>query len=379
MRAILSALLSLVLGFVFSANAFAFDGPSIPQNIPFTKNGTTYTAYVQTWHPWYNQSSICYYAENFNQTYAPVFNTDGIPIFGWVNTAVILNPASFNQSWDDEEHFNSTDVLCGFTFQQNSWIDLDAPPWRPYRGQYTWADWYYWDDDGRQNYILKEDLVRAVGIDVKINVTFDFNGQFGLGAYTAGDVVIAGGPPVSPWNYPVTPYDPGSYDGRSFFYDNNHLGEDEAQPEGAPVHAIGPGKVVWYKQAAGYGELVAVVEHTLNTTYSFKNAYGSKVKTKKILSIYGHIRSCDQRQAPMTCTNLSVGDPIDSNTIIGYINDDTHNGDGTEHLHLGIRLSSAAVAKQKDPGKWFRGYEGDTTFGTDFTAASTAIQILRGE
>lgn len=380
MSKFVSWLLSVALGCLLNSTVLAFDGPEIPFQIPFQRNGITYTAYAQTWYPEFQESSICYYAENFSQAYAPIFNTDGILIFGYVNTAVVLNPASFNQAWDDEEHFNSINTLCGFTHPgSNGWIDLNAPPWRPYRGQYTWGNWYVRDDVERQNWILTEDLVRAVGIDIKINVTFDFNGQFGLGAYTAGDVIIAGGPPVSPWNYPVTPYDPGSYDGRSFFYDSNHLGEDEALAEGIPVHAIGPGKVVWYKQAEGYGELVAVVEHTLNTSYSFKNAYGSKVKTKKILSIYGHIRKCDTRQSPTACTEITVGDLVDSNTIIGYINDDAHNGDGTEHLHLGIRLSSAAIAKQRDPTAWFRGYEGDTTFGTDFTAASTAIKLLRGE
>lgn len=36
-------------------------------------------------------------------------------------------------------------------------------------------------------------------------------------------------------DYPILPYNPGSYEGRSFFYDNDHLGEDIKLEEGKPV------------------------------------------------------------------------------------------------------------------------------------------------
>jgi hypothetical protein len=178
----------------------------------------------------------------------------------------------------------------------------------------------------------------------------------------------------SVWNFPVLPYNPGSYNGRSFFYDNNHLGEDETLPEKTPIRAIGPGVIKKYGPASGYGELVVVVEHDLGKTYEFTNAYGDVVSTRYILSIYGHLRPSQERDGVVT--GLKVGNHVTSDTVLGYVNDNAHNGDGAEHLHIGIRLSNAATAKAKDQ-TWFRGYEGATHFGEDFAAASKVIDILK--
>jgi murein DD-endopeptidase MepM/ murein hydrolase activator NlpD len=184
------------------------------------------------------------------------------------------------------------------------------------------------------------------------------------------------------WAFPVTPYTPGSYGGRGFYYDKNHLGEDIRLSEGAPVHAIGPGKVVYYGPAPSYGELVAAVEHDLGGPCEFIPATGTPVKTDKILSIYGHIRPCDQRSNG-TCTGLSVGSDVTKDSIIGYINDHNddpnldHNGDSKEHLHLGIRLSSAEQARMTDGGKWLRGYVSGSPAAKEFAAASVVIPVLR--
>jgi len=181
------------------------------------------------------------------------------------------------------------------------------------------------------------------------------------------------------YGYPVEPYVPGSYNGRSFFYDQNHLGEDEALPEKTAIKAIGPGEIKKYGPQSdptkGYGELVVVVEHDLGKTYEFTNAYGYKVSTRYILSIYGHLRPSKERNG--VPTGLKVGDRVSSDTILGYINDDARNGDGAEHLHMGIRLSDVATAKTKDPTGWFRGYENTTHFGEDFAAASKVIEDLK--
>jgi hypothetical protein len=58
------------------------------------------------------------------------------------------------------------------------------------------------------------------------------------------------------------------------------------------------------------------------------------------------------------------------------VNDGKNNGDGAEHLHMGIRLSNTATAKSRDPRAWFRGYERGTNFGNDFGAASSIIETL---
>lgn len=194
-------------------------------------------------------------------------------------------------------------------------------------------------------------------------------------AYDTSDYFAITTRSSSNWVHPVWPYSAGSYGGRSFFYDGNHLGEDEALDEGTPIRAIGPGIIKKYGPAAGYGELVVVIEHDLGRVYSFTNAYGKIVRTRYILSIYGHLRRSRIREG--AGLSMKVGDRVTRNTIIGYVNDDLHNGDGAEHLHMGIRLSSAATAMSRDPRKWFRGYEGNTLFGNDFGAGSQVIYILQ--
>jgi murein DD-endopeptidase MepM/ murein hydrolase activator NlpD len=180
------------------------------------------------------------------------------------------------------------------------------------------------------------------------------------------------------WDFPVTPYVPGSYGGRGFYYDKNHLGEDERLAEGTAVHAIGPGKVVYYGPAPSYGELVAAVEHDLGTPRDLISGVGTPVKTAKIISVYGHIRPCDKREQG-ECTGLSVGSQVTKDTIIGYVNDHNddpaldHNGDGKEHLHLGIRLASAEQAQEADGAKWLRGYESGSKNVGQFAAGSALI------
>ncbi len=191
------------------------------------------------------------------------------------------------------------------------------------------------------------------------------------------------------WEHPVWPYTPGSYDGRSFFYDQDHLGEDIKLDEGVPVRAIGDGIIKVYRSAEGYGELVVVIEHDLGRTYAFEDAYGNIVESRHILSICGHLRKSSERNG--NGLNWREGQTISSgsvgtlNTIIGYVNNSSHpdggnpdpNGDGLEHLHMGIRLSDAQTAIQNDPRAWFRGYEQSTNFGSDFAAASKVMRILQ--
>lgn len=176
----------LFVGFLGSSWA-AFNGPDIPQNVPFTTGGKTYVAYVQAYHPYYGQSQICYYTDDYNQSYAPVVAKSGVIYGGLVNVRVLLNPASFNQAWDSESYY-STNVLCQH-YYSGGWQGSLAAPSGIVNGQYNWSDWYYLT---QSDYGLSDDLVRSVGIDVKVNETFNFNGQFNLGSLTSADVVVTG-------------------------------------------------------------------------------------------------------------------------------------------------------------------------------------------
>ncbi len=57
----------------------------------------------------------------------------------------------------------------------------------------------------------------------------------GVGSWSSTNTFTISTNSESNWNYPVTPYEPGSYEGRSFFFDQDHLGEVEELPEGTPI------------------------------------------------------------------------------------------------------------------------------------------------
>jgi len=188
------------------------------------------------------------------------------------------------------------------------------------------------------------------------------------------------------WQYPVLPYSP-IYANRTFYCctssgNGGHLGEDIQKVQGTPINAIGPGTIKLYRAASsGYGELYVVVEHDLGSVFTFTNAYGQTVNTRYIISIYGHLRKSQVRGGPET--GLAVGSQVDSSTIIGYVNNSSHpdggspdpNGDGLEHLHLGIRLSTWAEANRIDTYP-ARGYENNSDMGKYFAKASDVISTL---
>lgn len=107
----------------------------------------------------------------------------------------------------------------------------------------------------------------------------------------------------------------GSYQRRIFLSPPNHLGEDSAHRHHDPVHAIADGVVRDAGSATGYGRVV-VVEHRLPD--------GSHV-----CSIYGHL--CGHDPIVREGTRVKRGD------VVGTIGDRWENGDGLEHLHLGLR------------------------------------------
>lgn len=136
--------------------------------------------------------------------------------------------------------------------------------------------------------------------------------------------------------------------GRLFYFDYNHLGVDLFADEGDTVRAIFDGIITNYDAAPGYGELVVVIEH------EYTGRWKSTTIPGRFLSIYGHLRPRSNRDSGATLL-WKNGDRVRKGDVIGFVNDDEHNGDGDEHLHLGIRIQTAEEARKN--GKWLRGYD----------------------
>ncbi|MEO5927772.1 MAG: M23 family metallopeptidase [Patescibacteria group bacterium] len=179
-------------------------------------------------------------------------------------------------------------------------------------------------------------------------------------AGVSNEDALAGSPSctLTAARYPTVPGDMQNvYAGRAFYADGNHLGLDIKLAEGTAIHPIGCGILRVYRAASGYGELVAVIEHKLGTPLTVTNGKGEQVTITSFLSIYGHIRKSQDRNGT-GFLGLKAGDQVGPDDVIGYVNDDAHNGDGAEHVHLGIRLQTATQAAATETN-WFRGY--DTT------------------
>lgn len=191
MRKILAVLLLLVCSIGNSWAAFdwsAFTPP--PRTIPFTESGVVYDSFVQTRHPWYAQNYIVYYPAGISAGLKPVgvdYN-QGAP---YQHLWFLLNPTSQSQTYDSSDY--NPDVIvytctgnaaCG----GNTWGSPVSSSQIRYR-QYTWFDWNY---AGPAGYDLQSDLMRAVGVDVKVNFGYAWGGQFGLPTLSANDVVVTG-------------------------------------------------------------------------------------------------------------------------------------------------------------------------------------------
>lgn len=146
------------------------------------------------------------------------------------------------------------------------------------------------------------------------------------------------------------------YRNRGFYADGNHLGLDLGYPEGTPIYPIAPGVIRVYRPASGYGTLVVVIEHCTRLGFQATNGVGTFVHGQRFLTIYGHLRRTSGYGTGRTLA-WQVGSRVTPYDIVGYIQRDSDNGDGAEHVHLGVRLQTMSEAMAADPAAWFRGYD----------------------
>jgi hypothetical protein len=150
------------------------------------------------------------------------------------------------------------------------------------------------------------------------------------------------------------------YGGRTFLVDDVHIGRDIDLREGTAVYPIACGTLRFYRAASGYGTLVVVIEHHLPSPIRVRNGQGEEVSVQDFLSIYGHLRATSLRTGGTTLP-WRDGDTVRTDQVIGYVQHAADNGDGEEHLHLGIRLQGASAAVRSHPTTWFAGYDRDRT------------------
>lgn len=164
---------------------------------------------------------------------------------------------------------------------------------------------------------------------------------------------------VSSVRYPTTEAEFSRlYAARDFLVDDVHIGRDINLAEGTAIYPIACGTIRVYRAADGYGTLVVVIEHHLATPITVANGVGEQVSVQDFLSIYGHLRPTTLRTGG-TRLPWRDGDTVRPDQVIGYVQNAADNGDGEEHLHLGIRLQTMTDAARVDPAAWFAGYDRD--------------------
>lgn len=166
---------------------------------------------------------------------------------------------------------------------------------------------------------------------------------------------------VSSVRYPTTEMEFSRlYAGRGFLVDDVHIGRDIDLREGTAIYPIACGTVRIYRAANGYGTLVVVIEHHLASPITVTNGVGERVSVQGFLSIYGHLRATTLRTGGARLS-WRDGDTVRPDQVIGYVQHAADNGDGEEHLHLGVRLQTATDAARVDPAAWFAGYDSRRT------------------
>lgn len=136
------------------------------------------------------------------------------------------------------------------------------------------------------------------------------------------------------------------YKNRSFYFDGIHLGVDLDVPEGTPVFAGVHGEVQYAGPASGYGNLVVVVETYTDAPKTWTNGLGELQERQQVLFLFGHLRPTELFGGEGQRVQLKAGDCVTPSTVIGYIERDSHNGDGAEHVHYAVRLQSWEEAQK---------------------------------
>jgi murein DD-endopeptidase MepM/ murein hydrolase activator NlpD len=167
-------------------------------------------------------------------------------------------------------------------------------------------------------------------------------------------------PPVSAWRpplYPV-PWAPTIYDhfyftrpiaadeinwpsqnyryGGEFFEDVIHTGVDIPAPEGTPVLAAGPGKVVW----AGYGVYRGGNDPTdpYGLAVTLRHDFG--YQDQPLYTVYGHMNQVD----------VAVGQHVETGERLGLVGK-TGRVTGP-HLHFEVRLGNNDFYSTRNPELW---------------------------
>jgi len=167
-------------------------------------------------------------------------------------------------------------------------------------------------------------------------------------------------PPVSAWRpplYPV-PWAPTIYDhfyftrpiaadeinwpsqnyryGGEFFEEVIHTGVDIPAPEGTPVLAAGPGKVVW----AGYGVYRGGNDPTdpYGLAVTLRHDFG--YQDQPLYTVYGHLNQVD----------VAVGQHVETGDQLGLVGK-TGRVTGP-HLHFEVRLGNNDYYSTRNPELW---------------------------
>lgn len=158
-----------------------------------------------------------------------------------------------------------------------------------------------------------------------------------------------------------------------------HLGRDLVYAQGTAIHPVACGVLRYYGPANGYGTLVAVVEHEFSNPFHTTNGEGQGTDVERFMSIYGHLRK-DPSGDGQNALSWKSGDTVGPGDVLGFVQSDAQNGDGPEHLHLGVRLQSSAQAVSVDSA-WFRGNDtvGEGTYKKYYADPADFVPALVSE
>jgi murein DD-endopeptidase MepM/ murein hydrolase activator NlpD len=134
-------------------------------------------------------------------------------------------------------------------------------------------------------------------------------------------------------NWPLANY---RYGGIFFGSDIVHTGIDIPAPRGTPVHAAGPGKVVW----AGYGLYRGTSDpgdpYGLAVTVEHDFGYDGH----KLYTVYAHMDRID----------VIVGQRVETGTPLGVVG--TTGFTTGPHLHFEVRIESNSFFTTRNPELW---------------------------